>query len=282
MSRVAYVNGCYQPHATPALAVEDRGFQFADGVYEVWAVSGGALLDEEGHFARLARSLRELSIATPMADAALRRVIYETLRRNRVREGLVYLQITRGVAPRDHPFPDPPPEPTLVITAKSIDPRAVEARATKGVKVLSMPETRWARCDIKSVSLLPNVLAKQAARSVGAYEAWFVDADGLVTEGSSSNAWIVTDAGVLVTRDLKANILAGITRAHLLRVAAALQMRVEERAFSLEEAKASREAFISSATNAALPVVQIDESVIGDGKPGPVAQALRNQYLQVP
>jgi len=282
MSRIAYVNGRFQPHSAPAVAVEDRGFQFADGVYEVWAVSGGRLLDEDGHFVRLARSLRELSIPSPMADAALRRVIHETLRRNRVRAGLVYLQVTRGVAPRDHPFPDPAPEPTIVVTAKSIDPRGAAAREAKGVKVLTMPETRWARCDIKSVSLLPNVLAKQAARSAGAYEAWFIDAEGLVTEGSSSNAWIVTSEGVLVTRDLQANILAGITRAHLMRVAQALQMRVEERAFSLEEAKTSREAFISSATNAALPVVQIDDCVIGGGVPGPVAQALRNQYLQVP
>lgn len=282
MSRVAYVNGKFVPLAAPAVAVEDRGFQFADGVYEVWAVAAGRLVDEEGHFVRLARSLRELAIEAPMSDAALKRIVLETVRRNRVREGLVYLQITRGAAPRDHAFPDPPPPPTIVLTAKSIDPRAGAARAARGVKVVSLPETRWARCDIKSVSLLPNVLAKQAAREAGAFEAWFVDADGLVTEGASSNAWIVTQDGVLVTRDLKANILAGITRAHLLRVAEAMQMRVEERAFSLAEAKASREAFLSSATNVALPIVQIDDAAIGGGVPGPLAQALRNQYLHVP
>ena len=207
MSRVAYVNGRYAPQRDPAVEVEDRGFQFADGIYEVWAIAGGGLIDEAAHFARLERSLRELAIPRPMSDAALRRAARETLRRNRVRDGILYLQITRGAAPRDHAFPAAATPPTVVMTAKSIPPRSIEARANAGVSVISTPETRWARCDIKSVSLLPNVLAKQAARAAGAFEAWFVDADGLVTEGSSSNAWIVSQTGALVTRDLNANIL---------------------------------------------------------------------------
>ncbi|MBU6374125.1 MAG: D-amino-acid transaminase [Alphaproteobacteria bacterium] len=280
MSRVAYVNGRFVPQRGAAINVEDRGFQFADGVYEVWAVQDGVLLDEDGHFTRLARSLRELAIERPMSDAALRRAAFETLRRNRVRTGLLYLQITRGVAPRDHAFPRPGVRPTVVMTAKGLKLEDSDARAAKGVAVITLPETRWARCDIKSVSLLPNVLAKQAARAAGAYEAWFVDADGLVTEGSSSNAWIVTADGVLVTRPLTANILAGVTRAHLLRCAELLQLRVEERAFTPAEAKASREAFISSASSHAMPVVRIDDAVIGDGRPGPVAQALRRTYLE--
>ena len=281
MSRVAYVNGRYAPQRDPAVEVEDRGFQFADGIYEVWAIAGGGLIDEAAHFARLERSLRELAIPRPMSDAALRRAARETLRRNRVRDGILYLQITRGAAPRDHAFPAAATPPTVVMTAKSIPPRSIEARANAGVSVISTPETRWARCDIKSVSLLPNVLAKQAARAAGAFEAWFVDADGLVTEGSSSNAWIVSQTGALVTRDLNANILHGVTRARLLRVAEALQIRIEERAFSLEEAKASREAFISSATSIAIPVIRVDGAVIGDGRPGPIAQALRNHYLEI-
>lgn len=280
MSRVAYVNGRFTSQRGAAIDVEDRGFQFADGVYEVWAVQDGVLLDEEGHFARLARSLRELAISAPMSDAALRCAALETLRRNRVRTGLLYLQITRGVAPRDHAFPRSPVRPTVVMTAKALKPQDGEAKAQAGVAVITAPETRWARCDIKSVALLPNVLAKQAARAAGAYEAWFVDADGFVTEGSSSNAWIVTAEGVLVTRPLTANILAGVTRAHLMRTAELLQLRIEERAFTPAEAKASREAFISSASSYAMPVVRIDDAVIGDGRPGPVAQALRRTYLE--
>lgn len=280
MSRVAYVNGRFAPQRAAAICVEDRGFQFADGVYEVWSVRDGGLLDEAGHFTRLARSLRELSIPEPMSEPALRCAAREVLRRNRVRDGLLYLQVTRGVAPRDHPFPRPGVRPTVVMTAKSLRPAEIDARADAGVAVITLPETRWARCDIKSVALLPNVLAKQQARVAGAYEAWFVDPEGYVTEGSSSNAWIVTQDGVLVTRPLTANILAGVTRAHLLRTAELLQLRVEERAFTPAEAKASREAFVSSASAHAMPVVRIDDAIIGDGRPGPVAQALRRTYLE--
>ncbi len=279
MSRVAYVEGRYVPHARASVGVEDRGFQFADGVYEVWSVFGGRLADADGHFARLSRSLGELSIAEPMPRAALDQVLGEVLRRNRIRDGLVYLQVTRGRAPRDHAFPNPAVRPTLVVTAKRVDLTAAQARAAAGVAVVTTPETRWARCDIKTVGLLPNVLAKQAARAAGAYEAWFVDRDGLVTEGASTNAWIVTADGVLVTRDTGANILRGVTRAAVAELAESLQMRVEERAFTVVEAQAAREAFITAATAFVTPVTAIDGAPVGEGAPGPVALRLRGLYL---
>jgi D-alanine transaminase len=279
MSRIAYVNGRFVRHADACVHIEDRGYQFADGVYEVWAVFGGRLSDIEGHFARLERSLGELRIPMPMSRAALQLVLREAIRRNRAEEGMVYLQITRGVAPRDHAFPTKPVLPSIVITAKPIDWAGAEARAAKGVEVITTPETRWARCDIKSVSLLPNVLAKQAAREKGAAEAWFVDELGLVTEGSSSNAWIVDREGVLRTRDLNANILRGITRSSLIDIAASEGIGMAERPFTPEEAKDAREAFITAASTLVMPVVRVDGSKIGDGRPGPVAQKLRALYL---
>jgi D-alanine transaminase len=279
MSRVAYVNGRFVRHADACVHVEDRGYQFADGVYEVWAVLGGQLSDVEGHFARLERSLGELRIPMPMSRAALELVLREAIRRNHAQEGMVYLQITRGVAPRDHAFPTRPIRPGIVITAKPIDWPAAEAKAAKGVEVITTPETRWARCDIKSVALLPNVLAKQAAREQGAAEAWFVDELGLVTEGSSSNAWIVDREGVLRTRDLNANILRGVTRSSLIDIAAAEGIDVSERPFTPEEAKEAREAFITAASALVMPVVRIDGHQIGDGRPGPLARRLRALYL---
>ncbi len=279
MGRVAYVNGRFRPHALAAVHIEDRGYQLADGVYEVWAVFDGALADPEGHFARLARSLGELRIAPPMSEAALRVLLKETLRRNRVRDGLLYLQITRGVAPRDHAFPDPPVRPAVVITARSVDYARAQARADQGVAVVTQPETRWARCDIKSIALLPNVMAKQAAREAGAVEAWFVDDLGLVTDGASSNAWNVDGQGALRTRDIQANILRGVTRASLLDLAAGAGLAVEQRPFTVEEAREAREAFITGAGTLVLPVVGIDGHVLGDGTPGPVAKRLRALYI---
>jgi len=279
MPRIAYVNGRYVQHDRAGVHIEDRGYQFADGVYEVWAVFGGKLADTEGHFARLERSLGELRIATPMPRAALEMVLREVLRRNHIRDGLLYLQVTRGVAPRDHVFPDPPVPPSLVVTAKRIDRDAAEAKAAKGVGVITTPENRWGRCDIKTVGLLPNLLAKQAAREQGAAEAWFVDPDGLVTEGGSSNAWIVDADGVLRTRDTGANILRGVTRIAILRLAAELQMKVEERPFTPAEARGAREAFFTGAGALVTPVVSIDAAPIGDGKPGPVATRLRALYV---
>ena len=279
MGRIAYVNGRFAPHAEASVHIEDRGYQLADGVYEVWAVFGGKLADAEGHFARLERSLGELRIDMPMSRKALTLVLRETVRRNRVIDGLLYLQVTRGVAPRDHAFPSRPVRPSMVITAKPVDMAAAEAKAAKGIGVITTPETRWARCDIKTIALLPNVLAKQAARERGAGEAWFVDDLGLVTEGASSNAWIVDAEGVLRTRDLNANILRGVTRKSLMELIAREGLHVSERPFSVEEAKQAREAFITGAGSLVTPVVTIDGAPLGDGLPGPVALRLRASYL---
>lgn len=278
MSRIAYVNGRYVPHAEAAVHIEDRGYQFGDGVYEVCEVRDGALIDETRHLARLARSLRELRIRRPMSDAALKVVLRETIRRNRVRDGIVYLQVTRGVARRDHYFPPESVAPALVVTARSSDRAKVEATAAAGASVITLPENRWPRVDIKSIGLLPNVLAKQQARDAGAREAWFVDADGFVTEGGSTNAWIVTAAGAIVTRPADAGILRGVTRATVFDMARELGLTIEERAFSVDEAKAAREAFITAATTIVTPVIAIDGAPVGDGAPGPVARELRRRF----
>ncbi len=279
MSQIAYVNGVYTPLRGASVSILDRGFQFADSIYEVWAVRGGRLCDEAGHLARLGRSLAALRMAAPMSEAALRAVLRETMRRNRVGEGIVYLQVSRGAAPRDHGFPAPNVRPTIVVTAKNLDRRAMAARAETGVKVISAPENRWARRDIKSTNLLPNLLARQAAREAGAFEAWFVDDEGLVTEGTSSNAWIVDAAGRVRTRALSAALLHGVTRAGLLAAAHGLGFEVEERAFTIAEAQSAREAFLSAATNPAVPVIAIDGARVGAGTPGPLTQALRDAYL---
>jgi len=278
MSRIAYVNGRYLPLAQACVNVEDRGYQFSDGVYEVCEVRGGKLIDERRHIARLERSLSELRIAMPMSAAALGVVLREVVRRNRVRWGIVYLQITRGVARRDHAFPPTGTAPSVVVTARNMDFAAAEKLAEAGVSVISVPENRWARVDIKSVSLLPNVLAKQAAREQGAREAWFVDGAGRVTEGSSSNAWIVTRDGKVVTRHADHAILRGITRSVVLDVLKAHGLTLEERPFTLDEAHGAREAFITSASQIVLPVVRIDGRPVGNGAPGLVASALRRDY----
>jgi D-alanine transaminase len=212
-----------------------------------------------------------------MPDSALKIVLRETIARNRVRYGIVYLQVTRGVARRDHYFPENA-VPALVVTARSADRAKGEATAAMGVGVITVPENRWPRVDIKSIGLLPNVLAKQQAKQAGAREAWFVDSEGLVTEGGSTNAWIVTAEGVIVTRPAESGILRGVTRTTLFEMAMQLQMRVEERAFSVAEAKAAREAFITAATTIVTPVVTIDASPVGDGRPGPVAAELRRRF----
>jgi D-alanine transaminase len=276
---IAYVNGAYAPLASAGVHIEDRGFQFGDAVYEVWGVRDGELYDTEGHLTRLRRSLGELRMRAPMSDAALMIIVRETQRRNRVRDGLIYLQISRGSAPRDHSFPPETVSPTVVVTAKHMDPAALDARAASGVKIITAPDIRWDRCDIKTVNLLPNVLAKQQAREAGAFETWFVDGDGAVTEGTSCNAWIVDDAGQIRTRALSNHILHGVTRAALMRLAADRQMKVVEEPFSVADVKSAREAFISSATNPAVPVIEIDGVRIGDGRPGPVALALRAAYF---
>lgn len=277
MSRIAYVNGRYAPHDEARIHIEDRGYQFSDGVYEVAAVCRGRVVDEEPHLDRLERSLQALRMDLPLPRRALRLVTREVLRRNRVRDGMVYLQITRGVAARDHPFPAAP-EGALVLTARPIAwPRT--AADDRGVDVVSLPDQRWGRCDVKSVSLLPNVLGKQAARERGAFEAWFIDPDGYVTEGASTNAWLVDEGGRIVTRGLEANILGGITRQTVIALAGAAAIEVVERAFTLEEALQAPETFLTSTTAFVRGVVRIDGRTVGEGAPGPVTLRLRDAYL---
>jgi len=280
MPRIAYVNGRYVPHRDAAIHIEDRGYQFADGVYEVCEVARGYVVDMKRHLDRLGRSLGELRIDWPMNRKALEIVLREVIARNRVANGLVYVQVTRGVAGRDFLFPSDT-RPALVITAKKVDPTLAEKRAENGIKVITVPENRWDRVDIKSVGLLPNVLAKQKAKEAGAQEAWFVDADGNVKEGGSSNAWIVTADGVMVTRPAEHGILRGITRTTLFDVAKKLGLTIEERGFSIAEAKSAREAFISSATTIAMPVVAIDGAPVANGHPGSVVLSLRAAFFDV-
>jgi D-alanine transaminase len=278
MSRYAYVNGRYLPFRHAKVHVEDRGYQFADGVYEVCEVRSGRLIDERRHLERLQRSLKEIRIPLPMSVRALGVVLREVVSRNRIGYGIVYLQITRGVARRDHAFPSGRTLPSLVVTARSLNMSRNEALAKKGIAVVSVPDDRWRRVDIKTIGLLPNVLARQNAIERGARDAWFVDKDGMVTEASSANAWIVTPDGVLVTRHVDRAILRGITRTVVLDAIKAEGLAVEERAFALEEAYGAREAFITSASQIVLPVIRIDGRPIGDGKPGPVAMSLRRQF----
>ena len=278
MSRVAYVNGRYVAQREAAVHIEDRGYQFSDGVYEVCEVRGGSIIDQRRHLARLKRSLDELGMAMPMPETALAIVIRECMRRNRVRDGIVYLQITRGVARRDHGFPPPGTRPSVVVTARNLDAAANERTAEEGIAVVTVPDNRWERVDIKSISLLANVLAKQAARERGAKEAWFVDRAGHVTEGSSSNAWIVTMGGKVVTRPADNGILRGITRSVLIDVIRAQGLEFEERPFTVEEAYGAREAFLTSASQIVMPVVRIDDRPVGNGAPGSVAAALRAEF----
>ena len=278
MSRIAYVNGRYLPHDRASVHIEDRGFQFSDGVYEVCEVKGGRMVDEARHMARLERSLKELRIARPMPPSALSVVMRETIRRNRVRDGIVYLQVTRGVMKRDFPFPPEGTRPSVVVTARSSDPGRLEAQAAEGIAVVTVPDIRWQRVDIKTVALLPNVLAKQAAREQGAREAWLVDGKGCVTEGASSNAWIVSRDNKLITRALGTGILPGVTRAVVLDLAKAQGLSFEERAFTVEEAQEAREAFVTSASQIVMPVTSIDGRPVGNGAPGLLASALRRDY----
>jgi len=275
MARDAYVNGRYVPHARAAVHIEDRGFQFADGVYEVVCIRHGRLIDEDGHLDRLDHCLSELRIAWPCERRVMRQIMRRLLERNGVRDGLIYIQVTRGVAPRDFRFPAAA-RPTLVMTTRRA---ALAPHARTGVRVVTIPDIRWRRRDLKTVGLLAQVLGKQEAAERGAFEAWQVDEDGFVTEGTSSNAWIVTAGGALVTRPASHAILNGITRQSILRIAAAERLRFEERPFSLEEAFAAREAFVSSATSFVTPVLKIDDRIVGDGTPGPLGRRLLDAYV---
>jgi D-alanine transaminase len=278
MSRIAYVNGQYRDMRDASVNIEDRGYQFSDGVYEVCEIRGGKVVDLSRHMTRLQRSLRELRIDMPMPLSALDIVIHEVVRKNRVSYGIVYLQITRGVARRDHAFPLKPVRPAIVITARSLNFRKNQETAARGIGVITTPENRWPRVDIKSVSLLPNVLAKQQARENDAYEAWFVDPAGHVTEGASSNAWIITKDGKVVTRSVDNGILAGITRAVLTEVLAALQIKLEERPFTPAEAYEAAEAFVTASSQIVMPVVRIDGRPIGGAKPGAISLRLREEF----
>lgn len=277
MPRIAYVNGAYVPHDRAHVHIEDRGFQFADGVYEVIALIGGRLADERGHLDRLERSLKELRMELPVARKTLQHLIRETARRNRAKNASIYLQVTRGASKRDFPFPAAGVPMSLIITVRPFRFDG-QAKMKTGAKAISVPDIRWKRCDIKSVALLPQVLAKQAAVEKGAYEAWMIDDDGFVTEGASSNAWIVTKKGVLVTRPGGTSILRGVTRSALDKLRGELQMKLEERPFTLKEAYEAEEAFNSSAVALVVPIVEIDGRKIGSGKPGPVTLRLYEEY----
>jgi D-alanine transaminase len=279
MARYAYVNGRFVPHTDAVVHVEDRGYQFADGVYEVITIISGKLVDEQGHLDRLTRSLNELHIAWPVTPRVLKLLMRRLIGMNRVNQGTIYLQITRGVAPRDFKFPKHS-ESSLVLTTKRAGSFATPAQLENGVKVITIPDIRWLRRDIKSVALLPQVLGKQQAVEAGAFEAWQVDGDGNVTEGCSSNAWIVTSGGTLVTRYANNLILNGVTRLSILRLAEEASIKFEERPFSVEEAYAAREAFVSSASTFVMPVTKIDDRSVGNGKPGDLSQKLRRSYLE--
>jgi D-alanine transaminase len=278
MTRTVYVDGRYCPYSEALVHAEDRGFQFGDAVYEVCEVRGGRLIDETRHMQRLTRSLTELGIAQPMSAGAWSRVMRETVRRNRVRDGLVYLQVSRGARPRDFLFPPPRVRPTVVCLARNVSLLKLEAGAAQGIAIKTMPDIRWGRCDIKTVMLLPAALAKEAARAEGAKEAWFVDEQGYVTEGASSNAWIVDRNGKLITRQVDNVILRGITRTTLIDLLRRENLELVERPFTVAEAQAAREAFITSATNFVMPVVRIDGKPIGNGAPGLLSLKLRAEY----
>ncbi|HUJ47411.1 MAG TPA: D-amino-acid transaminase [Rhizomicrobium sp.] len=278
VGRTAYVNGRYVPHAQAGVHIEDRGLQFGDAIYEVVGVASGHFLDEEEHLDRLERSVREIGMAMPMDRNALKLVVREMARRNGVRDGLIYLQVTRGAVRRDHAVPRNALRPTLIVTARRLDPLGIKDRQANGVGVHTRPDERWARRDVKSTNLLPNILAKTAARDAGAYEAWLVDDEGYVTEGASTSAWIVDADGKIVTRDLSNAILPGVTRRVILEAAAQGQLAIAERKFTLKEALAAREAFMTAATLGATPIVAIDGRPVGDGKPGPVTRRVQELY----
>ncbi|QIO71501.1 D-amino-acid transaminase [Rhizobium leguminosarum bv. trifolii] len=281
MPRIAYVNGRYVKHSDASVHIEDRGYQFADGVYEVCEVRHGYIVDLTRHLNRLDRLLGELRIAWPMSRAALTQVIRETLRRNHVRNGLFYMQVTRGVARRDHVFPAEGTPPSLVITAKSTDAKIIAAKNANGIKAITLVDNRWDRVDIKSVGLLPNAMARQQAKEAGAQEAIYVDGDGMVKEGAATNVWIVDPDGTLVTRPAEHGILRGITRTTLMDVAAKLGLQIAERSFSVSEMLAAREVFLTAATSICFPVVSVDGQAIANGHPGSVSQKIREAFFDV-
>ena len=275
MARIVYVNGQYLPYGEAMIHCEDRGFLFGDAVYEVCPVIGGRIVDQEPHLARLERSMRALSMQPPMSRAALGHVLRETVRRNRVIDGSIYLEVSRGVAKRDFLFPSPDTPRTVVCFARSQSLDRNDVQAQIGIPVISAPDQRWARVDIKTVQLLAPALAKEKARAANAKEVWLVDRDGYVTEGASSNAWIITKEGEIATRSANSGILRGVTRTILMDFLASEKLRMVERRFTIAEAKAAAEAFVTSATNFVMPVVRLDDEDISGGKPGAVTLRLR-------
>lgn len=280
-ARLVYVNGRYCPASKATVSFQDRGYQFADGIYEVIALYKGQYVDEQGHLDRLERSMELLHIDNPFSSrAGLKTIIDRVVRGNLVKDGLVYIQVTRGSAVRDHAFPKKAVKPSVVIVAKPMNYAKFDALAEKGAKVITYPDQRWDLCHIKTISLLPNVLAKQTALQQGANEAWLYDENGFITEGSSSNAWIVTTDGRLKTRPKGNEILAGITRQTVMELCEREGLIFDETPFTVTEAKQAQEAFMTSATQFVMPIVQIDDVVLGDGKTGQTARRLRDLYKQ--
>jgi D-alanine transaminase len=277
MSRIVYVNGSYLPEEEAKISVFDRAFLFGDAVYEVTAVLERRLVDFDAHLARLDRSLREIALSSPISHAGLRELHEELVELNGVDEGIVYLEISRGSADRDFAYPEGA-QPTVVAFTQ-IRPLIDNPYATAGVKVVTIPDIRWKRRDIKSTSMLGQAMGKQAAKLKGAYEAWMIE-DGFITEGTSSTAFILDRDGVIFTQPLGHHILPGVTRRAVLRLASQEGVRVEECPFTLEEALKAREAFLTAASAFVLPVVEIDGIAIGDGRPGPIGQTFRNLYIE--
>jgi D-alanine transaminase len=281
MTRIAYVNGRYVRHADARVHIEDRGYQFADGVYEVCEVRHSMIVDLNRHLDRLGRSLSELRIDWPMHRAALVRVIREVLRRNRVKNGMFYLQVSRGVAKRDHVFPAAGTKPSIVVTAKNTNPAIIAAKNANGIKAITVPDNRWDRVDIKTVGLLSNALARQQAKEAGAQEAIYVDTDGMVTEGAATNVWMVDNDGTILTRPADHGILKGITRTTLMDVAKTIGLTIREEAFSVDRMMGAREVFITAATSICFPVVEIDGQTIANGHPGSVSQKIREAFFDI-
>ncbi len=278
MSRIAYVNGRYIRHNIAALHIEDRATQFSDGVYEVFAVHRGKLLDAEMHYERLERSLKELRMDVPISRRSLSLVIENLVFRNRVEEGICYLQISRGIAPRNHAFPVKNRQ-SIVLTTRRSDPSPGQA-GRNGVKVITLPDQRWGRRDIKSVSLLPNILAKEQAVKEGAFEAWLIKENGTITEGSHSNAWLINSLGQIITHPANQEILDGITRKRIIEIICREGMEIVESGFNVDELPAARETFLTSTSSFVVPVTQINEIMVSNGEPGPITMRIRDLYLQ--
>lgn len=277
MSRIAYVNGRYVPHDQAEIHIDDRGYQFGDGIYEVVSVINGKLADQDWHLDRMDYSLGQMGIPMPMSRQAIKIIIKNMIIMNRIKYGLVYFQVTRGVMRRDHAI-NAMLNPQLVMTAKSL-PR-LEKHTVDPVDVITVPDQRWQRRDIKTLQLLPNCMAKSKAVEAGAYEAWMVDHDGFITEGASSNAWIVSKDGELITRPATYDILSGITRKAILEIASGRNLKIVERPFTTEEVLNASEAFLTSATSIVTPVARLDGVVIGDGGIGAVSGAMRQAYFE--